>query len=155
MFLLFFRKSIYNIYLQRLTFILGLDINYVWVVFCIKLMINNDSNNITKWDRKSGDEVEGNLGDAGSTFTFHKKKKIKNTVTLPQIPITGYMVILRIIHATFTFAHIPDMQHIALCAHYTTQWETETGDGPPQQQQQQTDQNTGKADMDSLENRIF
>ena len=68
----FFRKSIYNIYLQRLTFILGLDINYVWVVFCIKLMINNDSNNITKWDRKSGDEVEGNLGDAGSTFTFHK-----------------------------------------------------------------------------------
>ena len=73
-------------------------------------MINNDSNNITKWDRKSGDEVEGNLGDAGSTFTFHKKKKIKNTVTLPQIPITGYMVILRIIHATFTFAHIADMQ---------------------------------------------
>ena len=108
MFLLFFRKSIYNIYLQRLTFILGLDINYVWVVFCIKLMINNDSNNITKWDRKSGDEVEGNLGDAGSTFTFHKKKKIKNTVTLPQIPITGYMVILRIIHATFTFAHIAE-----------------------------------------------
>ena len=80
----------------------------MWVVFCIKLMINNDSNNITKWDRKSGDEVEGNLGDAGSTFTFHKK--IKNTVTLPQIPISGYMVILRIIHATFTFAHIADMQ---------------------------------------------
>ena len=76
-FFAFFRKSIYNIYLQRLTFILGLDINYVWVVFCIKLMINNDSNNITKWDRKSGDEVEGNLGDAGSTFTFHKKSKIQ------------------------------------------------------------------------------
>ena len=39
---------------------------------------------------------------------FTKKKKIKNTVTLPQIPITGYMVILRIIHATFTFAHIAE-----------------------------------------------
>ena len=39
---------------------------------------------------------------------FSLKEKIINTVPLPQIPITGHMDILRIIHATFTFAHIAE-----------------------------------------------